>query len=148
MAKCLPFYTPHVAAKPQPIRSVGNSRGSHREQETFMFSRFFPSSNGTHGSSPDVSKEKRAFFKEDHMKAIKHTLLLVTVAVAGLSFIGLGSAHAGVIISDTFSGTSGSYMNGRTPDTTDVPGTVWAANGSSKKGLPIFQAASLNLDFQ
>ena len=96
-----------------------------------MFSRFFPSSNGTHGSSPDVSKEKRAFFKEDHMKAIKHTLLLVTVAVAGLSFIGLGSAHAGVIISDTFSGTSGSYMNGRTPDTTDVSGAKWASVGST-----------------
>ncbi len=40
------------------------------------------------------------------------------------------AVHAGVIISDSFiTGTVGNDINGRTPNTTDVPGTTWVQNG-------------------
>ena len=58
--------------------------------------------------------------------------LAVGATLALGAFAALPSAHAGVIVSDTFG--SGTYMNGRTPNTTDVPGTTWAANGSSNNG--------------
>ena len=57
------------------------------------------------------------------------SLAAVLLAAGGL-FAG-GSAQGTVIISDTFSGTNGSLMLGRTPNTTNLPGGTWQANGSS-----------------
>jgi len=55
------------------------------------------------------------------------------LSVATMSLLASVSAARGaVIIYDGFTGTNGTPIAGRTPDTLDVPGTTWAANGGSQ----------------
>ena len=63
---------------------------------------------------------------------------ILAAAAACLAVVAGQSApvHASLIISDTFTtGTVGADINGRTPDTTDLPGTPWAQNGYYSGGV-------------
>jgi hypothetical protein len=65
------------------------------------------------------------------------------IGVAGQSAV----VHASVIILDSFTtGTVGADINGRTPDTTDVPGTTWAQNGYSGYQDEIVSTPSASLE--
>ncbi len=55
---------------------------------------------------------------------------LPLLGIAALAVAMPNFASAGVIVSDSFAtGTVGANINGRTPDTTDLPGTTWVQNG-------------------
>ena len=68
--------------KPQPIRSVGGSIRSHREQKEFMFS------------------------KKPHF-----SVLAALAALAGLSLLAVGNAQAAMTLNGDFSGNASSFTN-------------------------------------
>ena len=62
--------------------------------------------------------------------------------LAGLSALAMGAAQnagATTLVNDQFSGSSGAYLNGKTPSTTDASGSTWVQYGttSNNGGNPI-----------
>ena len=98
----VPMYRDH----PRPIRSVGNSISSPREQKEFLM---FPKSFlNSHGSS----------------LAAKAAIAVAAVAALGLL---ASTASASTIYSDSFPGSSSVTLNGTTP-ATDATGATWTAD--------------------
>ncbi|NNM87298.1 MAG: hypothetical protein HKL95_02135 [Phycisphaerae bacterium] len=58
-----------------------------------------------------------------------HLGMVAALVVAGT--VGAQRAVATVIVSDTFRGNNGDQIIGRTPDTTNLPGGTWQANGNA-----------------
>lgn len=78
------------------------------------------------------------------MKTKNLRLFLITVCVLS----GIRSANAApTIISDSFTGTDGSTLNGRTPDGADLPGRTYSAaseNSSGSFAQPVIDTGSGN----
>lgn len=67
--------------------------------------------------------------------------------LAGLSALAMGAAQnagATTLINDQFSGSSGTYLSGNTPSTTDASGSTWVQYGttSNNGGNPITPTAT------
>ena len=121
--------------KPQPIRSVGNTSGSQREQEFFMFSKGLSKYRGGHLSSLTT----------------KAAAACTTLAMLGMA---AGTASADVIYSDSFPGGPSAALNGSSPAINVTGGTWnaptapsaggWAADGSTTNTASGDQVAYLS----